>query len=34
LLGLSPSIAIGGIGVLVVSVLVGLFLPSLREYDR
>ncbi len=33
-LGLSPSIAIGGIGVLVVSVLLGLFVPSLREYDR
>jgi len=33
-LGLSPSIAVGGIGVLVVSALVGLFVPSLREYDR
>ncbi|MEP6773949.1 MAG: MFS transporter [Chloroflexota bacterium] len=33
-LGLSPSIAIGGVGVLVVSVLLGLFVPSLREYDR
>lgn len=32
--GLSPSIAIGGIGVLVVSALLGLFVPSLREYDR
>jgi hypothetical protein len=33
-LGLSPSIAIGGIGVLVVTALIGKLVPSLRVYDR
>ncbi len=33
-LGLSTSIAIGGIGVMVATVLVGVLIPSLRRYDR
>jgi MFS family permease len=33
-IGLSPSILLGGIGVLLVTGLVGIFVPSLRQYDR
>ena len=32
--GLGTSIAIGGLGVIVATVLVGLLMPSLRAYDR
>lgn len=33
-IGLGPSIAFGGIAVMAVTVLIGLFVPSLRDYDR
>lgn len=33
-LGLSPSIAIGGIGVLIAAAVIGKLVPSLRVYDR
>jgi MFS family permease len=32
--GLGTSIAIGGVGVIVATILVGLLMPSLRAYDR
>ena len=32
--GLSPSIMLGGIGVLAAAALIGRLVPSLREYDR
>lgn len=32
--GLSPSIAFGGIAVMVVTILIGVFVPTLRDYDR
>ena len=32
--GLGTSIAIGGLGVIVATILVGLLMPSLRAYDR
>jgi len=33
-LGLGSSIAFGGIAVMVVTILIGIFVPSLRDYDR
>lgn len=33
-IGLGPSIVLGGIGVLAVTALTSLFVPSLRNYDR
>lgn len=33
-IGLGPSIALGGIGVIAVAALVGYLVPGLREYDR
>ncbi len=33
-IGLGPSIVVGGIGVMLVTSLLSIFVPSLREYDR
>jgi MFS family permease len=33
-IGLGPSIALGGIGVIIITGVVGLLVPSLRRYDR
>jgi len=33
-IGLGPSIVLGGIGVMVVTGVIGVFVPSLRNYDR
>ena len=33
-IGLGPSIVLGGIGVMLVTGFVGVFIPSLRRYDR
>jgi MFS family permease len=33
-IGLGPSIALGGIGVIIITGLVGVLVPSLRRYDR
>jgi MFS family permease len=32
--GIGPSIFLGGLGVIVVTVLIGIFVPTLRNYDR
>jgi hypothetical protein len=34
LIGLAPSIALGGLGVLIVSAVIGWLVPSLKNYDR
>jgi hypothetical protein len=34
LLGLAPSIMLGGAGVIVAAAIIGYLVPSLREYQR
>jgi hypothetical protein len=33
-IGLGPSIAVGGLGVLLATLVTGVLVPSLRRYDR
>jgi MFS family permease len=33
-IGIGPSISLGGVGVVIVTILIGIFVPTLRRYDR